>query len=181
MTNPKRLRRIALNGSPGAGKTSVIAALGSAGHRTVPEAGRRIIRERMACGGLALPWADLALYADRMIAEDIAAFDAGADAAGRVFFDCGLPDALGNLRLEQLSVPDAAWAAAPALRGDADFLFTPWEPVHVGDAERRQDFATAVRTLEAMRAIWTDLGLAPIEVPPARIADRAAFVAGLAW
>jgi predicted ATPase len=109
ITNPDRPLRIALTGGPGAGRILVIAALGSAGHRTVPEAGRGIIRERIACGGLALPWADLALYADRMIAADIAAFHSVADAAGPVFFDQVL--ALGHLRLEPLPVPDAACAA----------------------------------------------------------------------
>lgn len=48
-------RFIVFTGGPGAGKTSVIEALRSAGHRCSAEAGRAIIRQQVAIDGAALP------------------------------------------------------------------------------------------------------------------------------
>ncbi|NIY98449.1 AAA family ATPase, partial [Salipiger sp. HF18] len=47
-----------VTGGPGVGKTSLITELARRGFHTNPESGRAIIREEMARGGDALPWAD---------------------------------------------------------------------------------------------------------------------------
>lgn len=44
-----------VTGGPGAGKTTLIAALAAAGLATMQEAGRAVIREKSAMGGQALP------------------------------------------------------------------------------------------------------------------------------
>lgn len=54
-----------VTGGPGAGKTSLITELAHRGFHTIPESGRAIIREEMASGGDALPWADRMAYAER--------------------------------------------------------------------------------------------------------------------
>ncbi|NJA56028.1 ATP-binding protein [Streptomyces sp. NEAU-H3] len=104
-----------MTGGPGAGKTTLLDALARRGHPITAEAGRAIIREQRACGGDALPWADRARFAELMVARDAATY-AGADRAGPpVFFDRGLPDTIGYLRLEGLPVPPALPRAARAL------------------------------------------------------------------
>ncbi len=60
-----------LTGGPGAGKTTLIAALAEAGFSTMPEAGRAIIREQQAVGGRALPWLDPPAFAELMIGLDM--------------------------------------------------------------------------------------------------------------
>ncbi|EFL02359.1 LOW QUALITY PROTEIN: conserved hypothetical protein, partial [Streptomyces sp. SPB78] len=101
-----------VTGGPGAGKTTLLDALARRGHPITAEAGRAIIREQRACGGDALPWADRARFAELMVARDAATY-AGADRAGPpVFFDRGLPDTIGYLRLEGLPVPPALPRAA---------------------------------------------------------------------
>lgn len=53
-----------VTGGPGSGKSSLIDAMARRGFRTMPEAGRAIIRDQVGIGGSALPWADRALFAE---------------------------------------------------------------------------------------------------------------------
>lgn len=45
-----------ITGGPGAGKTTLLNELESIGYRTVPEEGRRIIKEQILVNGEGLPW-----------------------------------------------------------------------------------------------------------------------------
>ena len=51
-----------ITGGSGSGKTTLIDMLASLGFHHMPEAGRAIIRDQVAIGGIALPWADRAAY-----------------------------------------------------------------------------------------------------------------------
>jgi predicted ATPase len=52
-----------ITGGPGSGKSTLIEALAAEGFHHMPEAGRAIIRDQVAIGGTALPWADRAALA----------------------------------------------------------------------------------------------------------------------
>ncbi len=145
------------------------------------EAGRAIIQAEVAAGGTALPWADRAAFAERMLEwETRSHAEAVARAAahvGPVFFDRGVPDIIGYRRLVGLPVPAALEAAARRHRYHRRvFLAPPWPDIFHGDAERKQDFAEAVRTAEAMRAVYGEYGYEVMELPRATVAERVAFV-----
>src|SRR3546814_14045915 len=53
-----------ITGGPGSGKSTLIEALAVEGFDHMPEAGRAIIRDQVAIGGAALPWADRAAFAE---------------------------------------------------------------------------------------------------------------------
>jgi hypothetical protein len=53
------------------GKTTLIDALAAEGIRHMPEAGRAIIRDQVAIGGTALPWADRAAFAELMLGWEL--------------------------------------------------------------------------------------------------------------
>jgi predicted ATPase len=166
-----------LTGGPGAGKTSLLAALAAAGHLTAPESGRQTIRDQVAVGGRALPWADRALYAEIMLAIDMAAWRAHAAEPGPVFFDRGVADVLGYVRLEGLAAPPHLERAAATLRyRDPVLAFPPWPEIYATDTERRQDMATAEATYAMVTATYRGLGYRLVEVPRGTIAARAAFV-----
>jgi predicted ATPase len=44
------------------------------------------------------------------------------------------------------------------------------------DTERKQDFAEAVRTYEALKLVYTECGYELIEIPRVPVADRVRFV-----
>ena len=164
-------------GGPGAGKTSVIEALAAEGWTCMPEAGRQIIRDQMRVSGTALPWHGRARYAELMLAADLRRYDAAMAGSGPVFFDRGIPDVIGYLRLEGLPVPDHMTGAATRLRyNDRAFIFPPWPEIYRQDAERRQTVELAERTNAAMADVYGELGYELIEVPTASVDERAAFV-----
>lgn len=166
-----------LTGGPGAGKTTLLAALAAAGHVVAPEAGRAIIRDQLAIDGPALPWRDRALFAELMLNFDLRSHGEAQRGSTPVFFDRGVPDSIGYLRLCGLPVPEHVDRAARAFRyARIVFVAPPWREIYAQDAERKQDFAEAERTYEAVTAAYRDHGYELIELPHANVEMRAAFV-----
>lgn len=56
-----------ITGGPGSGKTSLINELNNNGFLTVPEEGRRIIKEQIEFSGEGLPWKNKAAFATLML------------------------------------------------------------------------------------------------------------------
>lgn len=175
-------RLFVLTGGPGAGKTTLLDALALAGHSVAPEAGRAIIRDQLAIDGPALPWRDRALFAELMLNFDLRSHGDAQTSAGPVLFDRGVPDSIGYLRLCGLPVPEHFCRAADAFRY-APIVFTapPWREIYAQDAERKQDFAEAERTYDAVTAAYRDRGYELVELPRADVATRAAFVLDHVW
>lgn len=166
-----------VTGGPGAGKSTLIAALRDAGHAVVEEAGRAVIREQVASGGDALPWGDRHAYAREMLVRDRAAWREAREHMGPTFFDRGLPDILGYLRLMGEPDPAELVEALDACRYAREiFVAPPWEAIFDQDAERRQDFAEACRTFDSMCAVYAAAGYALVPLPLAPVAERVAFV-----
>lgn len=170
-------RLFVVTGGPGGGKTTLLAALAAAGHVIAPEAGRAIIRDQLAIDGPALPWRDRALFAELMLNFDLRSHGEAQAGTVPVFFDRGVPDSVGYLRLCGLPVPDHLDRAAHAFRyARIVFAAPPWREIYAEDAERKQDFAEAERTYEAVTAAYRDHGYELVELPRADVEARVAFV-----
>jgi predicted ATPase len=170
-------RLFVLTGGPGAGKTTLLAALAAAGHVIAPEAGRAIIRDQLAIDGPALPWRERALFAELMLNFDLRSHREAQVRGAPIFFDRGLPDSIGYLRLCGLPVPEHVDRAARAFRyARIVFVAPPWREIYAQDAERKQDFAEAERTYEAVSAAYREHGYELVELPRADVATRAAFL-----
>ncbi|WP_321364950.1 AAA family ATPase [uncultured Celeribacter sp.] len=166
-----------VTGGPGAGKTSLITELARRGFHTIPESGRAIIREEMASGGDALPWADRTAYSERMLEQDLSAHSAAQAPSGAVIFDRGIPDIMGYLTLCGLPVPRHLTTAAKAARYNRRVFLAPyWDEIFTQDTERKQTRAEAEATCAVMRETYTALGYKITELPRADIATRADFV-----
>lgn len=166
-----------VTGGPGAGKSTLIGALETRGFAVAHEAGRRIIQEQQAQGGRALPWIDPHAFAQAMLDHDAAAFARLGGAAGPVFCDRGIPDAIGYLRLVGLAVPAAMWRAAEMRRyQERVFVCPPWRAIYGTDSERRQTWDVAEQTHAAMVAVYTELGYTLVAVPRAPLDERVRFV-----
>lgn len=170
-------RLFVLTGGPGAGKTTLLAALAAAGHVIAPEAGRAIIRDQLAIDGPALPWRERALFAELMLNFDLRSHREAQARGAPIFFDRGLPDSIGYLWLCGLPVPEHFDRAAQAFRyARIVFVAPPWREIYAQDAERKQDFAKAERTYEAVSAAYREHGYELVELPRADVAARAAFL-----
>jgi predicted ATPase len=136
-----------------------------------------VIREEMRDGGDALPWMDRQEFARRMFEWELASYRQAERQRGLVFFDRGLPDTIGYLRLERLEVP--AWMEEEAWRlryNPAVFIAPPWNEIFGRDEERRQSWQAAVRTGEEMAETYAGLGHDLVPLPLASVQERLRFV-----
>lgn len=169
-------RFFVITGGPGAGKTTLIEALSSAGYASTVESGRAIIQEQVSIGGRALPWIDPLAFAELMLSRDIRSYRMAQELEGPVFFDRGVLDVVGYLRLIGKPVPTYMEKAAKEFRYNRHvFVAPPWKEIFRRDCERKQDFAEAVRTYEAM-SIYAKFGYQLIELPRVSVEDRMRFV-----
>jgi len=95
-------RFFVLTGGPGSGKSSLIDALERLGYSRSVEAGRGIIQDQVDIGGSALPWADRVLFAELMLSWEMRSYRLAQEHPGAVFFDRGVLDVAGYLRLSGL-------------------------------------------------------------------------------
>jgi len=164
-----------ITGGPGSGKTTLVDAMERAGFARSVEAGRAIIQDQQAIDGPALR--DPALFADLMLSWELRSYRMAQDLPGPVFFDRGVPDVAGYLRLMALPIPAHVQQAAALFRYNRRvFVAPPWVEIYAPDTERNQSFAEAVRTYEAMAATYEALGYGLIELPRCSIAERVAFL-----
>lgn len=166
-----------LTGGPGSGKSTLIAALRDVGFPGSVEAGRAIIKDQARIGGPALPWNNPALFSELMLSWEMRSYGIAAANDGFHFFDRGVPDIIGYLRLSRLEVPlHVKEAARLCLYNRKVFLLPPWPEIFAQDSERKQSLEEAKRTFDAVAEAYADCGYELLEVPRMTVADRRRFV-----
>ena len=170
-------RFIIISGGPGSGKSTLIDALEKDGFPRTVEAGRAIIQDQVAIGSNALPWSDRTLFAELMLCWEMRSHAMAEQQCGTVFFDRGVPDVIGYLKLCDLPVPQHMEEAAQQFQYNKTvFLAPPWEEIFGQDAERKQDFAEAVRTFDAMDRTYRHLGYEIALLPKGSVEERIDFI-----
>jgi predicted ATPase len=170
-------RRYVITGGPGSGKSTLIQALSERGFATTVEAGRAIIQDQQEIGGDALPWHDPQAFAQLMLSWEMRSYRSAAATKGPVFFDRGIPDVVGYLRLMSLPVPPSMDHAARIFRYDRRvFIAPPWTEIFAQDHERRQTFEEAVRTYESMVQTYSSYEYELVTLPLTSVSARAEFI-----
>jgi len=170
-------RRVVISGGPGSGKTTLIEMFRARGYPIAPEAGRAILKHQHAIGGSAQHHLDAALYAELMLSWEMRSYDAMAAETGTVFFDRSIAELTGYFPLIGKPLPPHFAEAARRFRYHHDvFVAPPWPQIYVNDAERKQDFAEAIRSHEALVTAYRDTGYHLVELPKASPGTRADFI-----
>jgi len=166
-----------ITGGPGSGKTSLIDSLRSRSYGCSVEAGRGIIQDQVLIQGRALPWLDPRLFAELMLAWEMRSYHMAKQSAGPFFFDRGVPDVLGYLRLSKISAPEHMQKAATEFRYNPTvFIAPPWPEIFHQDLERKQDFDEAQRTHDALVSTYNGLDYDLIELPRIAVKQRCQFI-----
>lgn len=170
-------RFVVITGGPGSGKTTLLEALAAQDFKTLPEAGRGVIRAQQAIDGPALPWRNPALFAELMLSWEMRSYAAARNMPGALFFDRGIPDTIGYLRLTGLPVPDHMMCATETMRYNRRVFIAPfWPEIFGQDAERRQTADEARRTFDAIETIYDELGYELVPLPFTSVTERVKFV-----
>ena len=168
---------VLLTGCSGGGKSCLLAELSARGFSTCEEPGRRIVREVVAKGGDALPWTNLAKFAERAARLGLADLRRAASCDGVTIFDRGLIDAVCAMeRLRHPLPADIARAFAAVRYAPTVFLAPPWPEIFETDRERKHGFEDAVAEYEYLAQRLPALGYAVMPLPKVSIAERADFV-----
>ena len=166
-----------ITGGPGSGKTTLIDSLRSRHYTCSVEAGRGIIQDQVLIHGRALPWLDPLLFAELMLAWEMRSYRVAKQSSGPVFFDRGVPDVLGYLRLTNIPAPEHMRKAARAfLYNRTVFIAPPWPEIFHQDLERKQDFDEAQRTYDALVSTYNGLHYHLIELPRVAVKERCQFI-----
>ena len=89
----------------------------------------------------------------------------------------GARGGIDNRRLGALRAPARAERAAELSPDQRrGFIAPPWREIFEQDAERKQDFAEAQATYQAMVAVYTGLGYELVTLPLVPLPERARFV-----
>ena len=170
-------RFFVVTGGPGSGKSSLIDALERLGYARSVEAGRGIIQDQVDIGGSALPWADRALFAELMLSWEMRNYHLAQQQPEPVFFDRGVLDVAGYLRLSELPVPQHVLRAAEEFRYNRRvFVAPPWKEIFRPDKERKQGFEEAVCTYEALTSTYKEFDYELVELPRVSLEGRVQFV-----
>jgi predicted ATPase len=162
-------------GGPGAGKTTLLLALQARGYTIVPDSARIIIKERKS-GGLS-PRPEPPEFAYDVLRMDIDHYRALPAEDKFVFFERGIPDALGLLaHLGLLTSADTGRYLSEFPYSRSVLVLPPWEEIYTTDDERDQTFSESVRVHAAVCDWYARCGYDLIEVPRMPVDERCEFV-----
>ncbi len=131
-------RFFVVTGGPGSRKRTLMDALEQAGFARSEKAGRGVVQDHVAVGGHSLPWADQIAFAELMLSCEMRSYHLARYVSRPVFFDRGVPDVLGYLRLINQPVPAHVDKAAQMFRYNRRvFVAPPW-PRHLRARPRAQ-------------------------------------------
>lgn len=151
-------RFVILSGCSGGGKSTLLSALAAKGFATIDEPGRRIVAQEQAGDGAALPWINMAAFAQRTITMALEDRERAASLPGWVFFDRSLIDAATALKAA--TGDDAQLNALKHQHRyhDRVFLTPPWPEIYQQDSERQHDLAAAEEEYQRLLATYPALG-----------------------
>ncbi|MCU6500249.1 AAA family ATPase [Rugamonas sp. A1-17] len=166
-----------ITGASGAGKSTLLNALCEQGFSVVPEAALSIVREQEKFGGTLLPKTNLQAFMDAVVERNIKAYDAAKSLPPPVFFDRGLPECMGHMRLLGLAI-DPAYIVESSARPYANTVFVaePWPEIYVCDQWRQAPFARAARSFEPTVAPYVQAGYTTCVLPKMSVEQRLAFI-----
>lgn len=166
---------VLITGCSGGGKSTLLAALAERGFSVVEEPGRRIVRQELERRGDALPWTNLAAFAQRAIALSIADHAEAAQLPGWTFFDRGLPDAAAALQ-HATGEPLREDLLAAHRYHDHVFITPPWPEIYVNDPERKHGLEEAVAEYERISGLLPRLGYDVVILPKVSVSERVGFL-----
>ncbi|MGL4440948.1 MAG: AAA family ATPase [Bosea sp. (in: a-proteobacteria)] len=168
-------RFVIISGCSGGGKSSLLAELGTRGHATIEEPGRRIVSGAASPDDQTLPWVNGAAFARRAIELALDDRSRANELPALVFFDRGLIDACAAL--DHLTGEGALEALCRTHRYHRTvFMVPPWRAIFLNDAQRRHGFAEAEAEYRRLVRAYRSLGYEVVVLPTTTLQARADLI-----
>jgi predicted ATPase len=170
-------RPVVLSGCSGGGKSSLLDELARRGWRTVPEAGRQVVREELERGGDGLPWVDPVRFVDLALSWAVGGYEDQPTGEGPCYFDRSIVDLVAYLAFCGRETPPHV-AGLPEIHRyhHTVFMTPPWRDIFGSDMQRRKTFEQAVAEYHALVAVYRRFGYRICVIPRGSITWRADFV-----
>jgi predicted ATPase len=175
-----RPARYVITGGPFSGKTSLVRALAAQGFATVPEAAIEVIEDlthEFGLDGQAAWRAEHREEFQERIIQKQLVLEEREHAVGPLFLDRGRLDGVAYCHVYQSEIPTSLAFACSNLPYDKVFLLDTLTAFE-GRAKsgRTSDRARSLAIRDALRAVYADRGLEPIDVPEMPLVERVEFV-----
>ncbi|MEZ9547802.1 MULTISPECIES: AAA family ATPase [Vibrio] len=168
------MQPIIITGGPGAGKTTLINALGDMGYPTFAESSRQLIEEQSQIENGILPWLDLPGFAELCLGV-MSEQKEQARQHPTAFLDRAIPDIGGYLAQAKLDI-DATYREASKGYHSQVLFCRPEASIYVQDEVRPYPFEEALEIHHALVNVYQELGYEIVEVPFISVAERVQFV-----
>jgi predicted ATPase len=169
-------QKVIITGGPGFGKTSIIEELEARKYRCAHEVSRAIIKSQLEIGGQILPWKDIKLFSEILLESRIKQFEQ-AYFDEITFFDRGIPDIIAYMKKDAILIPDSYSSMLDEyVYFSSVFIVPPWREIYNKDAERREDYDTAVDIHKYISDTYEKLGYKTIVLPKVSVIERANYI-----
>ena len=168
------MQPIIITGGPGAGKTTLINALGDMGYPTFAESSRQLIEQQSQLENGILPWLDLSGFAHLCLTV----MNEQKEQANQhpvAFLDRAIPDICGYLTQANLEIDKIYREASQGYHSRALFC-RPEASIYVQDDVRPYPLEEALEIHHALVRVYQELGYEVVEVPFMSVEERVQFV-----
>ena len=165
---------IIITGGPGAGKTTLINALSSAGYITYPEVSRVLIEEQSQLEKGILPWVDMKAFAELCFISMMKQKGQSSQ-VDTAFLDRAIPDIFGYLKQQNLTIPASYIEECQGYHSQV-FFCRPEASVYVQDDVRPYPFDEALEIHQALIEAYREVGFEAVDMPWGSVTERVSFV-----
>ena len=171
------LKRIAIIGGPGTGKSTLTHALEAEGYFCMHEISRNVILEAQKEGIEQLFLTDPILFSQKLLEGRLQQFqDALTYETNYLFYDRGLPDVPIYMDYLGTEYPNHFIETCHKNKYDTVFLLPPWSAIYEQDNERYESFEIATKLYTYLKEGYKNFGYTPIEVPIGTVEERKVFI-----
>ena len=172
---PLKTTRIAITGSPATGKTTLSLALEQHGYPVFHEQAREIIQNSLDEESDLVPWKDLLGFTQ--LVWDLRNEQYHNALLEKInFYDRTNVDAYAYLNKGNAELSEDWKADLQEMRFEKVFFLPVWPEIHSLDKQRMETLEECYEVEGHLKAAYNELGYECIEVPPALVEERVAFI-----